>query len=221
MDTGTRTLVVGEDTFPFHRLTERVTAFETILGGLGRVDFTTERATLATLPDGGYATVVDYLTDSTLTAEQVNGLQSFVADGGGYVPLHCGGDLTSRHVGEGAIDSRAEPLPELRDLVGGYFLDHPEQSTFDVVVEADVDHPVTDGVTTFSVYDEPYQVAYDDVRVLARMDHPDLDAYPVVWVHRYGDGRVCYLSLGHTDEAFATEGFRTLLWNAVAWTATR
>ena len=68
-----------------------------------------------------------------------------------------------------------------------------------------------------AVFDEPYQVEVDDdVTVLATMDHPDLEEYPVVWTN--GDaGRVAYVSLGHTDEALADDSFVTLLRNAVEW----
>lgn len=211
-----RTLVVGEDTFPFHRLEDKGPAFEATLDEVGTVELTTERETLASLPDSDQTVVVDYLTDSTLSAAQVDGLLEFVESGGGYVPVHCGGDLTSTADGSGGIDAREEPFPELRALIGGHFLAHPDRSEFGVEVLAD--HPVTTDVERFRLFDEPYQVAWDDdVTVLARMDHPDLDPYPVLWVKEHGKGRVCYCSLGHTDEAVAHESFRTILRNAVEW----
>jgi hypothetical protein len=209
-------LLVGQTAFPFHDLDEMAPAIEAALGDGVALEWTTETDALADLD--GYDLVVDYLTDSHLDPGPLDGLCSFVADGGGYLGVHCAADLTSAADGEGGVDPGDEPVPALRDLLGGHFLDHPDRSTFGAVV-VDRDHPVTDGVDDFAVYDEPYRVDCDEdrVRVLARMDHPDLAEYPVAWVRRYGDGRVCYSSLGHTVESFENESHRRLLRNAVAW----
>lgn len=218
MGSHTHALVIGENNFPFHRFEEKAPAFETILEDVGESTVTTDRDELAALPESEYTTVVDYVTDSTLADEQITGLIEFIEDGGGYVPVHCGGDLMSTSDGSGGIDKRNEPVPELREVIGGHFLTHPEQAAFEVEILAD--HPVTKGVTDFRILDEPYRVEWDDdVSVLARMDHPDLEEYPVLWTKQYGDGKVCYVSLGHTDDAFEHESFRTILRNAVRWTS--
>lgn len=212
MDDGTHALVIGEDTFPFHRFEEKRSAFKAILSDVATTVTTTDRGEFAALPRNEYVVVVDYLTDSTLTDAQLNGLLEFVEAGGGYVPIHCGADLTTT-----ADGSREEPFPALRELVGGHFIDHPNPSEFGVVV--DVDHPVTEGVSEFRIFDEAYELDWDDeeVAVLAHLNHPELDDYPALWVKSYGDGAVCYCSLGHTLEAFENESFRTLLRNAVRW----
>ena len=209
-------LVLGETRFPFHDLDELGPSLEAALGDSVDATLTADKEALADL--SRYDLVVDYTTDSTLTDAQREGLLGFVADGGGYLGVHSASDLTSVGDGDGGLDHRDEPFPELRELVGGHFTGHPEQSAFGVEVVDD--HPVTEGVDGFDVFDEPYEVEVDDdVRVLARMDHPDLPDHPVVWVKAYGDGRVCYASLGHTEEAFDHESYRRLLRNAVAWVA--
>ncbi len=215
--TATTALLIGENSFPFHSLDEMAPEIETALGEGVELDRTSDKDDLTDL--SGYDIVVDYLTDSTLTNNQLDGLISFV-DGGGYLGIHCAADLTSTSDGEGGIDSRDQPFVELRELLGGHFLDHPEQSTFGVTI-TDGDHPVTEGIEDFEVFDEPYQVDCDedDVRVLARMDHPELTDYPIVWVRGHGEGRVCYSSIGHTPEAFENEMYRRLLSNAICWLA--
>lgn len=212
----TSALLIGENTFPFHGFDEMAPRIENALGDDVAVTRTTNREDLLDLDD--YDVLVDYLTDSTLTSDQRNALISFVSDGGGYLGIHCAADITSTHDGSGGIDHRDEPFPELRELLGGHFIGHPEQSTFGVDI-VDADHPVTVGVEDFDVFDEPYTVDYDEneIRVLARMDHPDLDDFPVAWVRTHGDGNVCYASLGHTAEAFDDEQYRRLLRNAVRW----
>lgn len=212
--TNPNAVVVGETTFPFHDFEERGPHVESALGDAVDVTRTTDRDVLSDLSD--YDVVVDYLTDSTLTDDQLEGLLGFVRDGGGYLGLHCAADLTNVHDGGGELGHRDDPFPALRELLGGHFLGHPEQATFGV--EPVAEHPVVEGVDRFEVFDEPYQVeADDDVTVLARMDHPELDDYPVVWVRGYGGGRVCYASLGHTEAAFEHGSYRRLLQNAVGW----
>lgn len=208
----TRVLVLGENTFPFHAIDEKRAQFEAALEGYD-VTITDDRDALT----GEYDVLVDYLTDSTLTDEQLDALLGHVASGGGYVGVHCASDLTSTAADDPdeLLDTREEPFPELRELIGGHFLTHPDQSEFGVDVLED--HAITEGVEDFTVYDEPYQVeADDDVHVLARMDHPDLEDYPVVWTNE-SEGRVAYVSLGHTDEALENESVVRLLRNAVEW----
>ncbi|WP_123536525.1 ThuA domain-containing protein [Halosimplex salinum] len=210
----TRVLVVGENTFPFHAIEEKRAQFEAALEGYD-LTITTDRDALT----GEYDVFVDYLTDSTLTDEQLDALLAHVESGGGYVGVHCASDLTSTAADDPdeLLDHMDEPFPELRELIGGHFLTHPEDSEFGVDVVAD--HEITEGVDDFTVFDEPYQVDWDDdVTVLAEMDHPDLERYPVVWTNESA-GRAAYISLGHTDEALEHESFVTLLRNAVDWAA--
>lgn len=211
-------LLIGENSV--HPFEQKAPLIEAALGASVDVERSTDVAAFEAL--SAYDVVVDYLTDSTLTDGQLAGLRSFVTGGGGYLPIHCAADLTT-YVDDGEFTSRDEPVPVLRELIGGHFLDHPAHSAF-VVDVVDTEHPVTNGVANFEVFDEPYQVAYDEdrIHVLARMDHPHLDvAYPVVWVRESGDGRVCYCSLGHTDEALEHESFRRILHNAIRWVADR
>ena len=209
-------LILGENTFPFHRIEAMGPLLSDAIGEEATVEITTDREMLSALDS--YDVLVDYLTDSSFTDEQLDGLHAFIENGGGYFPIHCASDLTNTASDDPdeLFDSREEPFPELRALIGGHFLTHPEQSEFEVIIEAD--HPITDGVTDFTVFDEPYQVdVTDDITVLATMNHPDLDAYPVLWTRTRGDGRICYLSLGHTEEALTNEAVQRIIQNALGW----
>lgn len=216
-------LAVGGNRFPFHRFEDVGPLLGDALDDAGvETTFTTDRDEL--IDPSTYDAVLDYTTDSTLTDDQRDGLLSFVERGGGYVGLHCAADLTSTASEEPdeLIDARDEPFSDLRDLLGGHFVTHPEQATFDVRV-VDSHHPITAGMGDLRVWDEPYDVETDAdaVRVLARMDHPELGDTPVVWVRGYGNGRVCYCSLGHTDAALTHDGVQDLLRRSVRWTAGR
>lgn len=209
------TLVVGDDDFPFHRLERMGPVIGDAIGSpTVDVTLTTDRSRLTADALAAHDVFVDYRTDPRLAESQLDGLRTFVASGGGYVGVHCAADLTTTT--DGTLD---RPYPGLRDLLGGHFRDHPEQTAFDVVV-VDTHHPITAGLDRLTVWDEPYDcVVDDDVRVLARMDHPELGDTPVVWVTRHGEGRVAYCSLGHDRAALTDPGVETLLERAVAWAA--
>lgn len=212
----TAALLVGDNAV--HDFDGKASHIEAALAGPAEVRRTSDVSVLEEL--AGYDVVVDYLTDSTLTVGQLDGLCAFVADGGGYLGIHCAADLTS-YVDGGELAARDEPVPALRELIGGHFVGHPPPATFGVEI-VDRDHPDTAGVPSFEVFDEPYRLDADEdrLRVLARMDHPDLEVrYPVVWVRGYGRGRVCYSSLGHTDGALEHRAHRRLLANALRWVA--
>ena len=217
MVTDRSVLVVGGNEFPFHRLSASGPYIETALSDAVNVTLATDRDALSDLD--GYAAVVDYTTDSTFTDGQRNGLLSFVESGGGYLGIHCAADLTSTvpEDPDSVIDSRDEPIPELRELLGGHFLTHPDQTAFDVRIVNHY-HPVTATLSDFRVWDEPYVLDVDDdVDVLARMDHPEHADMPVVWTREYGDGRVLYCSLGHAEPALTNPGVANLLDAAVRW----
>jgi type 1 glutamine amidotransferase len=208
-DSDNSVLVYGENTFDFHQLDEKEPLFESFLGEAG-IDATVTTDLDALRPDsiGEFDVVLDYLTKSTFTAEQREGLLEFVRGGGGYVGVHCASDLSS------FVD---EPDEELESLVGGAFLDHPEQSEFAVRILAD--HPITADLDDFTVYDEPYNLRWnDDVHVLARMDHPELGDVPVVWTRTEDEGRVCYCSLGHANSAFEHPPVQQIVTRAIRWT---
>lgn len=210
-------LAIGGNRFPFHRFEDRGPTIAAAFDDLIDVTLTTAKADLTDL--AAYDAVVDYLTDSTLSDDQRDGLVSFVEDGGGYVGVHCAADLTSTASDDPdeLIDAREEPVPALRELLGGHFLTHPEQSIVDVRI---VDHhsPITAGLEDVSVWDEPYVLDVDeDVRVLARMDHPEHADMPVAWTKHYGDGRVFYCSLGHGTASLTDDDVQALLRNGTRW----
>ena len=213
-------LVIGETSFGFHSFDEMGPPLSDAFAGDVAVRTTTDRDDLRDL--GEYDILVDYLTDSTLTDAQLDGLLSFVRDGGGYVGVHCASDLTSTAGSDGGLEGRDEPFPELRELLGGHFVTHPEQQDVDVEI-VDREHAITAGVEDFTVFDEPYQVEVDDdVHLLARMDmEGDLAEMPVAWVKPYGEGRVFYLSLGHTEEALEHPAVGKLLSQGARWSCGR
>jgi len=204
MDT-IQVLALGGNEVPWHRFEEKGPLLEAFLEADGiDVEATTARSVLVGRVSA-YDVVVDYRTQNGSREAERDGLLDFVRSGGGYVPLH-GASLVTDRAGQ-----------PFRDLVGGAFVRHPDNS--DLTVEIVADHPVVAGVETFDVYDEPYELEHDDVTVLAETEHDSFGRMPVVWVHEYGEGRVAYCALGHFDDTFRNENFERIVSNAVRWTA--
>jgi type 1 glutamine amidotransferase len=107
---------------------------------------------------------------------------------------------------------------------------HGKRHVFSVTIR-NADHPITKGMpATFRhSNDELYQnsVMFPESTILATAySDKALDPKntgkdePVVWVAKYGTGRVCENVLGHDVEAMKSLGFQTLLIRGVEWAAT-
>jgi len=203
------TLAIGDDEFDFHDFRVIGPVLDDALSVSADVELTTECDAVSTLDE--YDVFVDYTTKAEWTATQLDAIRSFVRDGSGYVGIHCATDVAN------FVD---EPCTEMAELIGGRFVSHPEMSNIDVDI-VNATHPVTDGVDEFQIYDEPYQLDWDEdrVTVLAKFTHPATGTMPAAWVRTEGDGRVFYCSLGHDSTAFRNAGFQQLLRNGLQWAA--
>jgi len=139
-------------------------------------------------------------------------MAAFVAEGGG---------LFANHTATICFDDWAE----WGDIVGGSWnwerSWHPEPSR--VKVDLCGDHPVIAGmVDGFEVVDEVYSDLdlRPGIEVLGRAVPSDAsEAQPVVWAHRYGEGRVVYDGFGHDATSLLADGHGDLIRRAVRWVA--
>jgi hypothetical protein len=153
-----------------------------------------------------YDLVAFYHTVGEISDTQKNGLLDFVAAGKGFATAHSGADSF-------------RDCPEYRAFVGGHFVTHPHFRSYQVSV-VDSAHPITEGLTEFTVEDEQYILDYDPrVYVLASALWKGT-AMPVAWTKPWGKGRVFYLALGHNPEACRHEMFRLLLQRGAKWAGT-
>ena len=91
----------------------------------------------------------------------------------------------------------------------------------DIKVHVEDDkHPITSGMTDFTVHDEVYNKQSFDAKnqVLLTTDHPQSDK-SLAWVREYGKARVCAIQLGHGPGTFANPVYRRLVHRAIQWTA--
>ena len=81
-------------------------------------------------------------------------------------------------------------------------------------------HPVTAGLSPFTVLDETYKGMWlaPTNTVLLTTDNPTGDP-PVAWVSAYSRSRVVTIQLGHGPESHRDASFRRLMLNAIRWTA--
>lgn len=120
---------------------------------------------------------------------------------------------------------------EYHDLVGGkwflknYTPDPKLHSTYftDLTVNInilDTEHPVTSGLSDFTMTDAFYGNIYIDPNVhpLIGSNNPDL-APALAWAHSYGQSKVVYINPGFTKGAYENPSYRKLVTNALNYVA--
>jgi uncharacterized protein len=82
----------------------------------------------------------------------------------------------------------------------------------------DPQHPVTQGISDFTLVDEGYSNfrVHHGVTPLLATDHPDCGKI-IGWANRYNNSKVVYLLPGHDEKAWSNENFRQILANAISW----
>jgi type 1 glutamine amidotransferase len=140
-----------------------------------------------------------------MTDEQQQAVVEFVERGGGFLNLHNSMGL---YPAEG---------PYL-NLVGGAYTGHGPLERFCVEV-VDREHPVTRGVSVFTVADEQHAPTYDEksVHLLLQSRSDEGKVAAAGWVREPGQGRLCHLASGHTREALLHPMYQRLLQNAMRW----
>jgi type 1 glutamine amidotransferase len=159
---------------------------------------------------------------SVWSDENKKAFTAAVKGGKGLVVYH---HASAAFVGDSEFDREFEKV-----IAGGWRKqgNHGKRHEFTVTVRKE--HPVTKGIKEFKhVSDELYQNSLilpgSEVLVTAYSDK-DKDPKntgkdePVVWVAKYGNGRVYHNSLGHDVDAMKDPGFQALLIRGVEWAAT-
>lgn len=155
-----------------------------------------------------------------MNAEQKAALLSFVHDDGkGFIGVHS------------AAITFAD-WPEYREMIGGFYDEHP-WVTFDApIVVEDANFPgMQQWPKEFVLKDEIYQMSdwsRQNVRVLMRLDagkidlknphvhRKDLD-FAVAWAKMYGKGRVYYSTLGHVEQNWDDPRLQQMYVGAIKW----
>lgn len=149
------------------------------------------------------------------TAQQ-EALAASVAAGTGLVGVHGANIL-------GWEGDRIDPADRpMFELLGNRYLSHgPGHHEGRHTIEIVAEHPITDGLDDFDLFDEYYEfeLADDGVHVLAQRHRADGAVIPVLYTRTVGAGRVVYLALGHDMRSWGEPSVRTLVRRAIAWAA--
>lgn len=139
-----------------------------------------------------------WMTDSVQRA-----FADYVRKGNGLLAIHSG------------TAGYAEK-PVLRSLLGGVFLHHPEQCPVTMIPRAE--HPLSAGISPFTLKDEHYFMALDDsqadVFMTTRSAHGEQHG---AWRRMEGSGRVIVLTPGHNLEVWLHLSFQSLILNSLRW----
>lgn len=205
---------------------------------------------------GECAALVLYTCDMMPTDDEAEAIDAFVRGGGRLLALHAvnahleftdGPEIVTSGVRiPGLVKPTAEHVsPLFMELLGSRFVTHLASQQIHIHVE-DHDHPITQGLSDFSLVDEPYvAVPLGKLRVLlsARYKGPtpgyvtgqidDDPPRPQLYVKDHGEGAVVYSPLGHAcgkydmrplmDEAPVVRGpwddaiYLDLVERSVAW----
>jgi len=156
-----------------------------------------------------------------LTEDQKADMLSFIKqDGKGFVGVHA------------ALDTNYK-WPEYGEMIGGWFDQHPWMTFNAPIILEDPNFPaVRHFPHAFVKYDEIYQPkewSRDKVNVLLRLDESKLDYnnnprvhrqdhdFAVAWSKMYGNGRVFYSTLGHTQESWDDPDIQKMYFEAIKW----
>ena len=180
----------------------------------------------------GVDLIVQSVTMSEITGEQVAGLRAAVEAGTGLTGWH------------GGIADSFRASADYLQLIGGQFATHPgrppaervdgaqENNYLDYTVEITPlgrEHPITAGLADFDLNTEQYWVLHDDlIDVLATTTHPAPPWHPwhrpvtspAVWTRLWGDGRVVVATPGHSVDVLQNENVNTIIRRGMLW-ATR
>lgn len=161
--------------------------------------------------------LITYTCDLRPTLAEQQALQRFLNNGGRWFALH-GSNAIIEFVGEAMESggmripgkaSTPDVAPLLMELLGSRFISHPANASMHITVKTP-DHPVVRGLNDFDAVDEPYYCEYFGQQttlleadydapatgyVVQRIDRPG--PHPILYTHRYGEGEVLYLTLGH------------------------
>jgi type 1 glutamine amidotransferase len=162
--------------------------------------------------------IVPVWTMGKISKEQADPVFAAVKSGVGIAGCHGG-----------MCDSFRE-CTEWQFMTGGQWVAHPgnDGTKYRVNIK-DWDHPITHGISDFDVSSEQYYMHTDPSnRVLASTMFPVADGphvpngtfeMPVVWIRKYGQGKVFYNSLGHHADIVESFPCLTIMRRGFLWAA--
>lgn len=153
---------------------------------------------------GKYAGLVLYANIDEIKPEQAQALLTYVADGKGFVPLHCASFCFRNN-------------EEVVALMGAQFERHGT-GTFRTII-AEPENPLMKGFRGFESWDETYvHTKHNEKdRVVLEYRQEGENKEPWTWTRTHGKGRVFYTAWGHDERTWGNPGFHNLVERGIRW----
>jgi type 1 glutamine amidotransferase len=113
--------------------------------------------------------------------------------------------------------------PEFQKMTGltSFVSQAKDDVNFKIHIE-DPQHPIVKGLKDFAVKEETYKGHSIDPKMHVLLTTSEPGNYrAIAWVHTYRNASVCCLQLGHGENIYGQKEFRTILGNAIRWSAGR
>jgi len=212
-------LIAGDDVAPFHDWRDISESTREVLVESGRFDVRICEDPLILESNNAlaaYDVIVFTMFNKsvpTITDQAKENLLDFVKGGKGFYSQH----LASASFGE---------WEEYGKLCGRHWVmgtsGHGPRSNFPVKI-AKKDHPITEGLEDFKIFDELYAKLQGtgpiEVLVESESDWSN-QTEPLVFTSKYGQGRSVHNALGHDYKAIKNPNMKTLIVRSVEWVAT-
>jgi len=200
-----RVLFLGDS--GHHRPKDRFEQLQPVLAKEGiEITYTSnmEDINLATLRQ--YDVLLLYANIDRIDPPQEKALLAYVADGGGFVAIHCASYCFRNS-------------ENIVALVGAQFESHGT-GTFRTEI-TDSGHPIMKGFGGFESWDETYihHLHNNKNRVVLSYRVDENGREPWTWVRTQGKGRVFYTAWGHDHRTWGNPGFQNLIERAIRWAA--
>ena len=137
----------------------------------------------------------------------VRDAEAYVQNGGGVLALHAGCSYF--------LNASAEYCR----LLGCAFVKHPPRCP--VTVRPVSAHPITSGVTEFTLRDEHYEIELlaEDAKIILQSTSESGGTQTAGYVRQLGKGRICALTPGHILSVFDHPMYQKIIRQAVLWAA--
>jgi type 1 glutamine amidotransferase len=167
-----------------------------------------------------YDVIVLYNMSQNLSSQREANFKSLLTAGVGLVALHhAEGAFNTSDEYRRTIGARYPLKPQ--EIEGKQFAQGTYDHDMDMNVKiADREHPITRGLSDFTIHDETYKGNWfaKDNHVLLTTDHPKSDT-TICWTRPSETNRIVLLQLGHDSKAYANPNYRQLIVRSIRWAA--
>jgi hypothetical protein len=154
-------------------------------------------------PPGQLAGVALYFHKQRISVQALDWLRLFVAGGGGLFAVH-------------SASASFKEEPGYIELLGGRFDHHGAVADF-TVEQVEPGEGIFTSLPPFTLRDELYRHEYDPANTVHFFTRVGDSREPVCWTRSFGEGRVCYLSLGHVARSMSLPPVQQIVRQGLAW----